>query len=252
MAYQTIDTVTNQPIVPMNVMNVPSFLVVANGTANTDTTTALLASANYTGATRDMGASYQGYNRIRVTVMATAGMGHGHLALEQSTDAFTTPRETGRYPVPSDGTYYTFEFPITMRYVRIRFYNGAIAQTSLFIASVLVREDGGIDYMMSPTFQHSTTALAASGGFTGVSLNLSTMNPFNKHRAVAYSDQAGTMYLEQSRDNVNWRTTSQVAVSAATPTVLEDLLVYQYCRVRFANGATAQTTFELVSTLLSF
>lgn len=60
-----------------------------------------------------------------------------------------------------------------------------------------------------------------------------------------YSDQAGTVYIEQSDDQVNIQSTS-IAVSAATltPVPLQQL-TSRYFRFRYVNGATAQGTFVL-------
>lgn len=225
----------------------------ANSAMNTDSTTNLAASATFTGTTRDNGTT-QGYNRFRATVMAVAGLGHGHLVLEQSVDNVTF-RETHRFPIPSDGQHYTFDFPITMRYVRLKFINGATAQTSFFLASTLVRFDGSTDYKINPTFQHTATALAASASFTGVTLNLGPMAAYNDQRAMVTTDQPGTLYLEQSNNGATWRTTTTYAVNPATPGtaqtfVVDDNVVAQYIRVRYVNGATLQGSFELVSTPL--
>lgn len=221
----------------------------ANNVVYTDTTTNLAASATYTGASRDAGSSYQAYNRFRVCVMHTAGTTPGHLVIEQSTDN-STWRETHRVPIPSDGQYRTFDFPWNLRYIRVKFVNGATAQTAFFLATTLVRSDGGTDFDKTITFNHTTTALAAGATFTGATLNLGPNHSFNRHRAVVYADQPGTLYLEQSRDGTNWRVTATVAVTAGTPAEIEDLIVHQYQRVRYVNGATAQTAFELYSALV--
>jgi hypothetical protein len=249
MAYQTIDAATNQPIVPMNVMNTPTVNanLLANGTYFTETSTALAANGLYPGTVHDNGAT-SGFNRFRVVVSANAGFGHGHLILEQSTDNVTF-RETHRLPVPSDGGYYTYDFAWNMRYIRVKFQNGAVLQTSLFIQAIGIREDGGMDYQQTPSFTHSTTALGISGVFTGVTLNTGSQNSYLMHKALVYTDQAGTLQMQQSRDGVTWRTTQTVAVPAATATVIADPLICQYCRVLYTNGATAQTVMELDSTL---
>jgi hypothetical protein len=248
MAYQTIDATTNQPIVPMNVMNTPSVLNIGNGTYFAETSTVLAANALFTGTVHDNGSSYAGFNRFRVVISANAGLGHGHIIVEQSSDNVTF-RETNHLPVPSDGGYYTYDFAWNMRYIRLKFQNGAIAQTSLFIQALGVRMDGGMDYQQTPSFLHSTTALALSATFTGVTLNTGSQNSYLTHKAVCYADQAGTLNLQQSRDGATWRTTASLSLTAGQVGFVSDQLVYQYCRVLFVNGATAQTAFELGSTL---
>lgn len=59
------------------------------------------------------------------------------------------------------------------------------------------------------------------------------------------SDQAGTVYVEQSDDQVNIQSTPY-AVSAATLTPIPlTQITARYYRFRYVNGATAQTTFTL-------
>jgi hypothetical protein len=221
----------------------------ANTTPYTDTTTNLGASATYTGSTRDTGSSYNAYNRFRVCVAHTAGNGHGHLVIEQSTDN-STWRETHRRPVPSDGLYRTYDFAICMRYVRVKFINGATAQTQFFLSSALVRVDGNTDISRNDWFLHTTTALGAGAPFNGVTLDLGGNHEYKSHRAVAFADQSGTLNLQESRDGATWRTVATQAVSANTPAVLEARITMRYVRVQYTNGGTAQTTFELTSSLL--
>jgi hypothetical protein len=241
MPYNIIDPNTNLTESPST--------QIANSNQTTETTVALAASASFTGAAHDLGSTFLYDNRVRLLVSANAGMGFGHVAIEESTDNVTF-REVQRFPVPSDGAYYTFEVALQLRYFRVRFYNGATAQTSFFLSTTMVPVDGNVDFTIAPVFMHTNMALGASATFTGVSLNISTQNPWNLHRAYAYADQAGTLYLEQSMNGSMWRTTSSVAVAAGTTGVLEDKLVAEYCRVRFVNGATAQGSFEIMSTLI--
>lgn len=251
MAYTQIDTTSNKEVVPMNVSNSPT--VFANhqsyGTYYPESSTVLTSGQTFTGSAHDGGSSNNNYNRLRVVVASTAGNGHGHLIVEQSTDGVTF-RETNRNAVPSDGQYYTFDLAWNMRYIRVKFLNGSVTQTAFFLQSYGVRVDGSTDSHISPTFIHSTTALAASATFTGVTLDTGAANGYDNHRALAYADQAGTLYLEQSRDNSTWRTTTTQAVSAGTAIVIQENIVSRYVRVRFVNGATAQANFELQSTLV--
>lgn len=250
MSYSSIDPTTGAYVQPMNVNNAPT--VYANhqsyGTYYAESTTSLTANSLFTGSAHDGGSSYNNYNRLRVVVSATAGLGHGHLIIEQSTDGVTF-RETQRCPIPSDGGYYSYEFAWNMRYIRIKFQNGAIAQTAFFLQSYGVRVDGGLDHQQTPSFVHSQTALAASATFTGVTLNTGSQNAYLNHKATVYADQAGTLQLQQSTNGSTWRTTKSVAVSAGTVVTVVDDLVYQYCRVVYVNGTTAQASFELVGTL---
>lgn len=63
-----------------------------------------------------------------------------------------------------------------------------------------------------------------------------------------YADQAGTLYIDQSDDQVNIQSTS-IAVSAATLTQIPvQQLTSRYYRFRYVNGATGQGTFVLSQT----
>lgn len=250
MSYNSIDPNTGAYVQPMNVNNSPT--VYSNhqsyGTYWSESTTNLAANALFTGTAKDGGSANNNYNRLRVIVSATAGVGQGHLIIEQSTDG-TTFRETQHLPIPSDGGYYSYEFAWNMRYIRIKFQNGAVAQTAFFLQSYGVRMDGGLDHQQTPTFVHTTTALGASATFTGVTLNTGSQNSYLTHKAIVTTDQAGTLQLQQSRDGSTWRTTKTQAVAANTPTMINDDLIFQYIRVVYVNGATAQTSLELASTL---
>lgn len=67
-----------------------------------------------------------------------------------------------------------------------------------------------------------------------------------KTRYTAYADQAGTMYVEESNDGAAWTTLKTVAVTAGN---LADSgwvnLSKRDYRVRYVNGAVAQTVFSL-------
>jgi hypothetical protein len=114
----------------------------------------------------------------------------------------------------------------------------------------MVRIDGAFDMDKTVSFLGSTTNLTASSTFTGVSLNLGNNHSFNRHRAYAYASHDGTLYMEQSRDGSTWRVTGSIPLTAGQIVQLEDLIVTQYVRVRYVNGATTQTSFELVHALV--
>jgi hypothetical protein len=252
MAYQTIDATTNQPIVPMNVMNTPVVRLDSNATIYTDTTTNLTANQLYTGTTRDAGASYNAYSKFRVMVSATAGFGFGHLIIEQSTDG-TTFRESHRLPINSEGQYYNFEFPWVLRYIRVKFQNGAVAQTAFFLATELLRGDGGTDQDKTLFFTHSTTALAASATFTGVTLGLGSNHSFNSHRVLVQdTGGGGTLYFDESRDGVTWIMTQQNTIAAGVAQEIDSSITLPYQRIRYVCGATAQTGFLLTSALIHY
>jgi hypothetical protein len=222
----------------------------SNITDNVDTTTNLGAGQTFTGTSRDGGSPRQ-FSHLRVTVAHQAGMVHGHLVIEQSTDN-STWRETFRVPIPSDGQYRTVDVPWTMRYIRTKFINGSQAQTLMFISSAQIRIDGYSDQTTKKLdFVDSTTTLGSGASFTSVTLNLGVNHNFIRHRVGIYSDQAGTLQLQQSRDGVNWRTVASVSTTAGQFTALEAPIQMQYVRYVHTNGATAQSTFEATSSLLA-
>lgn len=224
----------------------------SNGnTLAVESTTNLGAGGSMTQTSRDNG-TLPTKSRYRVLVMhnASANQLPGHLFIEQSTDG-TTWRETHRVPIPQDGKYRFLEFPWALRYIRAGFANGSTAQTGFFLASCWVGFDGSFDFDKPLQFVDISQTLAISGVWNGPALNLGANHSFLRMRAMFTADQAGTAYVEQSRDGTNWRVVASQAVTAGTPTSVEALVVAQYVRLRYANGAVAQATpMEVLYALL--
>ncbi|MBP2656015.1 MAG: hypothetical protein H6Q73_3584 [Firmicutes bacterium] len=99
-------------------------------------------------------------------------------------------------------------------------------------------------------YTDTSTALAASATYTGTSRDTGSTGLYSKFRARAYSDQAGTLYIDQSKDASTWYSTTSASVTAASAKLIEETIVARYVRVRYVNSTTAQTTFELVSVLV--
>lgn len=97
----------------------------------------------------------------------------------------------------------------------------------------------------------SIVNLAASAALAGTTRDSgsSTVIKGTYALARAYADQAGTLFIEQSRDGTTWRSApaDSIAVAAATVASLRVPLLARYWRVRYVNGATATTAFELIS-----
>ena len=107
----------------------------------------------------------------------------------------------------------------------------------------------------------SSTVLAANASFTGTSRDLTavvTGTAFNSAstfaselRISAESDQSGTLWLEVSRDNINWRRIKPVATAAVAGGGHYAEIIHapswRYARVGFTNGATLQTRFSIGS-----
>jgi len=96
-------------------------------------------------------------------------------------------------------------------------------------------------------FADTITPLGANASFTGTSRDESVTVTFNAFIATAFSDQAGTLIIENSTDNIAWVEVSRVAVPAGEGRVLEVPAFARYYRVRYVNGAVAQASFALRS-----
>lgn len=107
----------------------------------------------------------------------------------------------------------------------------------------------------------SAVALAAAASFTGTSRDLTVTATATamanaatyakELRVSAESDQSGTLWLEVSRDNSNWRRAKSVATAAVTGGGQYAEIIHRpswrYARVGFTNGATLQTRFSIGS-----
>jgi hypothetical protein len=114
-------------------------------------------------------------------------------------------------------------------------------------------------------FDDSAVVLAANATFTGTSRDLTvtaTATAFAnaatyamEARVAAESDQSGTLWIEASRDNTNWRRVKSVATAAVTGGGQSAEIIHRpswrYMRVGFTNGATLQTRFTINSLLIA-
>jgi hypothetical protein len=98
----------------------------------------------------------------------------------------------------------------------------------------------------------NTTLLAGNATFNGATIDVAgSVQGASRLRAFAYSDVAGTLNIQQSRDGSTWRTTISQAVGATSGTVVESIISRRYIRASYTNGAGAQGTFELDTCLVS-
>ena len=88
----------------------------------------------------------------------------------------------------------------------------------------------------------TTTPLAASAVYNSGSLNVDGSNLLT---GSVYSDQAGSLAIQQSSDNANWDIVNTIAVSAASGVAISEQIYTPYTRIVYTNGATAQTVFRL-------
>lgn len=99
-------------------------------------------------------------------------------------------------------------------------------------------------------WNESVTAQAISATVTGATRDTGVA-PGANHRyaafnAYAFADQAGTLRIEVSTDNVTWRrATADVAVTAGAALFLSVPVVARSHRAVYVNGATAQAAFML-------
>jgi hypothetical protein len=155
--------------------------------------------------------------------------------------------------IPSNTNWQQFSVPISTRYYRLRFVNGATAQTNFRLSSYLTYNGGALSnpysYPVNIQYALSTTALAANATFTGVTLDYGdTMNIYQTITALAFSDQASAtngFKIQISRDGTNWRDAVSASVTANTLSVITVHLSYRYARVVYTNGATLQGSFNL-------
>jgi hypothetical protein len=114
-------------------------------------------------------------------------------------------------------------------------------------------------------YDDSSTVLAATATFTGTSRDATvtaTATAFanaatyaKEVRLCAESDQSGTLWLEVSRDNTNWRRIRSVATAAIGGGGQAAEIIYRpawrYWRAGFTNGPTLQTRFALGSVAIA-
>jgi hypothetical protein len=114
-------------------------------------------------------------------------------------------------------------------------------------------------------YDDSSTVLTAAATFTGTSRDLTVTATATamanaatyakEVRVSAESDQSGTLWVEFSRDNANWRRTKSSPTAAVTGGGQFAEIVFRpswrYMRVGFTNGATLQTRFTINSLLIA-
>ena len=89
----------------------------------------------------------------------------------------------------------------------------------------------------------TATPLAASATYTGAAKDLQECH-LSFFNVMAFADQAGTMYIEQSHDNSNWDYSTDVALAAGATEALKQAIFARYVRPKYVNGGTDQTSFR--------
>lgn len=99
-------------------------------------------------------------------------------------------------------------------------------------------------------WNESVAILAISQTVTGTSrdtgVSAGSNHRYAAFNAFAFADQAGTLRIEVSADNVTWRRASaDQAVAAGAALYLSVPVTARYHRAVYVNGAVAQTAFML-------
>lgn len=88
----------------------------------------------------------------------------------------------------------------------------------------------------------TSTVLNASAAYTSESIHV---NQFDRLTGIAFSDQSGSLDIEQSIDGTNWDFKTTVAVTGATGKEFDVKVYGEWARLKYTNGATNQNTFRL-------
>lgn len=238
-----------------------SVVPINGNTYSLQSSTNLASSATFTGSAANYAASTTSSTvystQLVIGVNHTAGLVPGQLYLDLGTETTSTAPtvwyQALAVPIPSNANWQLFSVPIAARYYRLRFVNGATAQTNFRLTTMATYNGGGLSGEMSfpinLQYALSVTALAAAGVFTSATLDFGdTMNVYQTITAVAFSDQASAsngLQIQVSRDGTNWRVAQQASVTANTLATLTAHLSYRYARIVYTNGATLQGTFNL-------
>ncbi len=97
-------------------------------------------------------------------------------------------------------------------------------------------------------FQSNNAPLPANGTYTSGTIYTGRSDYI---AGSAFSNQGGTLYVEQSMDDVNWDISKSFAIVGGTGQGFSETINLPYARVRFVNGATAQGSFRIYSRLSS-
>ena len=106
-----------------------------------------------------------------------------------------------------------------------------------------------IGTITSTIYADSVTNLAISATYTGTARDAGASPLFQRFTARAYSDQAGTLKIQDSTDNVTWRDVASTPIVGGVCSNLSIDILARYNRVVVVNGAVATTAFRVTSGL---
>lgn len=101
----------------------------------------------------------------------------------------------------------------------------------------------------SVIYADSTANLASGATFTGTARDAGATPAYQTFIARAFSDQVGTLKIQDSTDNVTWRDVSSTPLVANICSTLKVDTLARYYRVLVVNGAVATTAFRVTSGL---
>lgn len=85
--------------------------------------------------------------------------------------------------------------------------------------------------------------LAAAAVYTSGTIRTEDVNHV---RGKVFSDQTGTLALQQSDDGTTWDTLTTLTITASTAQKFDEICYTNFMRLVFTNtGASTQTTFRL-------
>jgi hypothetical protein len=158
------------------------------------TAVTLAGGATYTGLFEDWSA----YNEIRVQSLSNVASAVGGVHIDWSMNGITQHATEAAGSALAGVLYDSGPVPRRMRFGRVRYVNGAGAQatfllsTQLFFSPTDCRTREYLDNGNVPPL-----ALLAAATYTGA---WTTWGPYDKLNLVGSIDQAGTLFIDQSRD----------------------------------------------------
>lgn len=202
------------------------------------TTTALGAGSSYTSGSLD----YLNKRGAGIWVRSDQPVS---VEIQESFDGSTFARSFVIYLGEGPGrTFHGYVlFPVASRYWRVVVTNLGYSSQTTFRVDRIEKWDQqffAISHYLA-TVERTSTALGANASYTSrtfVAQNLESIGFY------AFADQAGTVHYDVSFDGSTWRTVRSVSVSANTSVSDEFRPTGHFVRLRYVNGATAQSSFD--------
>jgi len=202
------------------------------------TTTALGAGSSYTSGSIDS----KEYTSHALFIRTDQPMS---IEIQESYDGSTFARSHVWYigEGPGRTIHATIIFQLSNRYFRVVATNiGYATQTTFRLDRITIGLPSPffISHYLATT-ERTTTALGANATYTSRTYTAQDLEEIGFY---VYADQAGTVYYDVSFDGSTWRTVKSVSVSGGTALSDSFKPTGHFVRLRYVNGATAQTTFD--------